>query len=169
MYIFGEGVYPRATFEFREATVTYEFQLYETVNNLFSASGAGANFVGRQIAPEFTLIRIVGETPYLHKAVDQTFQYNGKLTPVEYPYRQFDVTVELIQAGQSVRTIEYADCSIKNYKINTRADNEEGYTSAGRAGFAVVETYTFECAGYTPQAPTYDRLVEEKQNRKPYQ
>jgi hypothetical protein len=169
MYIFGEGVYPQATFTFRDATVTYEFQLFETVNNLFGGATSSAAFSGRQAGPEFTLIRVVGETPYLHEAVDQTYTYNGRASGFDYPYKEFDVKVEMIQAGQSIRTIEYADCSITNYKINTRADNEEGYTSGGRAGFAVVETYTFACAGYDPQSPLYDMMIEEQQNRKPYQ
>lgn len=168
VYVFAEGVNPKATFEFRDATVTYEFQLYDTVNNLFSASAAGSAFTTRQIAPEFTLARIVGDTPYLHMAVDQTYQYNGRASGYDYPYREFDVTVELDQAGESVRTLEYTDCSITNYKINTRTDNEEAYTTGGKTGFALVETYTFSCTGFTPHAPTYDKMVKE-QNKKPYE
>jgi hypothetical protein len=167
VYVFAEGVYPKATFGFRDATVTYEFQMYDTVNNLFSTSANG--FTTRQMAPEFTLARAIGETPYLHEAVDQTFRYNGKSSGFDYPYKEFDVTVELVQAGQSLRTLEYEDCSITNYKINTRTDNEEGYTTGGKTGFAVVETYSFSCAGFTPHAPTYDKLVKEQQNKKPYE
>jgi hypothetical protein len=166
VYVFAEGVNPQATFKFRDATVTYEFQLYDTVNNLFGTIGSSST---RQVAPEFTLARIAGDTPYLHEAVDQTFQYNGKSSGFDYPYKEFDVTVELIQAGQSVRTIEYSDCSITNYKINTRTDNEEAYTTGGKTGFAVVETYTFGCTGFTPHAPMYDKMVKEQQNKKPYE
>jgi len=166
VYVFAEGVYPQATFTFRDQTVTYDFQLYDTTNNLFSTSASG--FTTRQTAPEFTLIRAVGDTPYLHEAVDQTFEYGGK-SMQDYPYKFFGVTVDMIQAGQSVRTMEYKDCSISNYKINTRTDNEEGYTTGGKTGFAVVETYTFICTGFTPKAPLYDALVKEEQNRKPYQ
>jgi hypothetical protein len=165
-YIFAEGVYPQATFEFRDATVTYEFQAYTTTNSLFGSNGG---FTTRQVAPEFTLQRIVGNTPYLHEAVDQTFEYNGKSTGFDYPYKQFDVTVEMIQAGQSVRTMEYADCSVTNYKIATEFDKEEGYVTGGKTGFAVMETYTFVCAGFTPVAPLFDQMVEEKQKHKPYE
>lgn len=167
VYVFAEGVYPQATFKFRDATVTYDFQLYDTTNNLFSSSASG--FATKQVAPEFTLIRIVGDSPYLHEAVDQTFAYNGKTTGFDYPYKEFDVIVDMIQAGQPVRTMEYSDCSITNYKINTRTDNEEGYTTGGKTGFAVAETYTFICTGFKPHSPIYDQMVEEKQNRKPYQ
>jgi len=167
VYVFAEGVYPQATFKFRDATVTYDFQLYDTTNNLFSAGASG--FTIRQTAPEFTLIRIVGDSPYLHEAVDQTFEYGGKSSGFDYPYKEFDVVVDMIQAGQSVRSMEYSDCSITNYKINTRTDNEEGYTTGGKTGFAVTETYTFICTGFTPHSPIYDQMIEEKQNRKPYQ
>lgn len=166
VYVFAEGVYPQATFEFRDATVTYEFQAYATTNSLFGSNGG---FTTRQIAPEFTLQRIVGDTPYLHEAVDQTFEYNGKTSGFDYSYKQFDVAVEMVQAGQSVRTMEYADCSINNYKILTDFDKEEGYVTGGKTGFAVMETFTFVCNGFTPVAPLYDQMVEEKQNHKPYE
>ncbi|MEM2160203.1 MAG: hypothetical protein QXN55_04540 [Candidatus Nitrosotenuis sp.] len=166
VYVFAEGVNPQATFKFRDATVTYDFQLYDTTNNLFSTSASG--FTTKQTAPEFTLARIVGDTPYLHEAVDQTFENGGK-SMQDYPYKFFDVSVQMTQAGQSMRTMEYKDCSINNYKINTRTDNEEAYTTGGKTGFAVVETYTFVCNGFTPHAPLYDAMIKEQQNRKPYQ
>jgi hypothetical protein len=67
-----------------------------------------------------------------------------------------------------MRTMEYKDCSINNYKINTRTDNEEAYVTGGKTGFAVVETYTFICNGFTPKSPLFDAMIEEQQNRKPY-
>ena len=166
VYVFAEGVHPQATFKFREATVTYDFQMYDTTNNLFSTVGG---FTTKQVSPEFTLARIVGDTPYLHKAVDETFANNGKTNGLEYPYREFDVIVEMIQAGESTRTIEYGDCSIANYKVGTRTDNEEGYTTGGKTGFAVTETYTFTCNGFKPIAVDYDNMIEQLQNKKPYE
>ncbi len=166
VYVFAEGVYPQATFKFKEAIVTYDFQGFTTTNNLFSTNGG---FTTRQTAPEFTLQRIVGETPYLHEAVDQTFEYGGKITLQEYPYKLFDVTIDFIQAGQPVRTLKYSDCSVQNYKISAEFDKEEGYTTGGKTGFAELETFTFICNGFTPMAPLYDQMVEEKQNRKPYE
>jgi hypothetical protein len=166
VYVFAEGVYPQATFKFRDATVTYDFQLYDTTSNLFGTSASGFSTT-RNVNPEFTLIRIVGDSPYLHKAVDQTFE-NGGRSIQDYPYKEFDVIVEMIQAGQSMRTMEYSDCSITNYKINTRTDNEEAYTTGGKTGFALAETYTFACTGFEPSSPLYDAMMEEQQNRKPY-
>lgn len=166
VYVFAEGVYPQATFKFKEAIVTYDFQAFNQVNNLF---GIMSNGVARSTSPEFTLQRIVGETPYLHEAVDQTWQYQGRTTALEYPYKLFDVTVEMIQAGKAVRVFEYGDCQLTNYKVSTEFDKEEGYTTGGKTGFAVMETYTFICNGYNPVAVTYDEMIKEKQNRKPYE
>lgn len=156
VYVFGEGVSPQATFKFREQTETYEFQLFDMSSNLFGTTASGFN--ARSQAPEFTLSRIVGDTPYLHKAVDETFANNGRTAIQDFPYKIFDVSVNTMQAGQSLREIEYKDCSITNYKINTRTDNEEGYTSGGKAGFALVETYTFTCTSFTPHATDYDAM-----------
>ena len=167
VYIFGEGVYPQATFNFRSGTVTYDFQLYDMTNNLFGTTANGFTST-RTISPEFTLVKVVGDTPYLHKAVDQTFENGGK-TISEYDYKMFDVTIEMIQAENSLRAIEYKDCSITNYKINTRTDNEEGYTTGGKTGFAVVETYTFACNGFNMESLDFNAMIADKQNKKPYE
>ena len=166
-YVFGEGVYPQATFNFRSGTVTYDFQLYDMTNNLFGTTANGFTST-RTISPEFTLVKVVGDTPYLHKAVDQTFE-NGGRTISEYDYKMFDVTIEMMQAEKSLRTIEYKDCSITNYKINTRTDNEEGYTTGGKTGFAVVETYTFACNGFNMESLDFNAMIADKQNKKPYE
>jgi hypothetical protein len=161
VYVFAEGVYPQATFKFREATVTYDFQAYTQVNNLFNTLSSG---VSRSTSPEFTLQRVVGDTPYLHQAIDQSWKYGGKISAMEYPYREFEVTIDFIQAGQPVRTFSYGDCSVTNYKVATEFDKEEGYTTGGKTGFAVMETYTFTCNGLEPTSPIYDAMIKEKQN-----
>jgi hypothetical protein len=158
VYVFAEGVSPQATFMFREATVTYDFQIFSTTNNLLNTVNNG---VARGTSPEFTLIRIVGDTPYLHKAVDQTFEYGGRAAVIDYPYKLFDVSVDMMEAGQSLRTFKYGDCSLTNYKINTRTDNEEGYTTGGKTGFAVTEEYYFSCNGLTQISHDYDQAVKQ--------
>ena len=164
-YVFGEGVTPQATFTFRDATVTYDFQLFDMTTNLFGTTTSG--FTTTRSSPEFTLARIVGNTPYLHKAVDQTYE-NGGRSIQDYPYKMFDVTVNLNQADKPQKTLQYKDCSITNYKVNTRTDNEEGYTTGGKTGFAVVETYSFACNGIHLSSPLYDEMIKE-QNKKPYE
>lgn len=157
-YVFAEGVSPEATFKFREKTVTYEFQGFTTVNNLFGTIGGG--FQTKQTSPEFTLQKIVGDTPYLHEAVDQTYEQGGNLAGQEYPYQKFDVEVKMKLDGKSVRTLKYGDCSVANYKITSEFDKEEGYTTAGKTGFALLETYTFQCKGFKPTSPIYDDMKD---------
>lgn len=170
VYVFGEGVNPKATFVFRDTTVTYDFQLFDMTSNLFGSSAAGSNFqYARQNSPEFTLARIVGDTPYLHTAVDQSYEYGGRLALQDYPYKLFDVTVNLDQAGSPQKTISYKDCGITNYKVNTRTDNEEGYVTGGKTGFAVVETYSFQCNGFNMESPDFNAMIAETENKKPYE
>jgi hypothetical protein len=165
MYPFAEDVYPVATFKFRDATVTHDFQLFDTTNNLFSTSVSG--FTTKQVAPEFVLQKVVGDTPYLHKAVDQTFEMGGKSSLQDYPYKEFDVTVEIVKGDTTFRTFDYTKCSISNYKIKSEFDKAESFT--GKDAFAVLEQYTFVCLGYKQSSPMYDAMMEENQNRKPYQ
>lgn len=158
VYVFAEGVYPQATFKFKDATVTYQFQAYTQTTDLLSNTGRG-------LTPEFTLQRVVGDTPYLHKAVDQAYQNNGKLSAFDFPYQEFDVEIELIQAGETMRVFKYGDCQIGNYKTATEFDKEEGYTTGGKTGFAVMETYTFSCAGFEPVATSYKQMMKSTMDR----
>ncbi len=160
VYVFAEGVAPQATFVFKDATVTYDFQLFSQTQGF----GGG----GRGNSPEFTLIRIAGNTPYLGKAVDDAHTYTTR-SGLDFPYKEFDVKVNLMQAGEPVKTLDYHRCNISNYKVDTRTDNEEGYTTGGKTGFAVTEIFTFACGGYQPYTPQYDQIVADEQNKKPYQ
>jgi hypothetical protein len=157
MYPFAEDVNPRVTFKFRDATVTHDFQL------ISQTSGFGNS--GRGFTPEFTLQKTIGDTPYLHKAVDETTQYSTR-SGLEYAYREFDVTIDIVQGNQVLRTLDYSRCGISNYKINTEFDKAESFT--GRDAFALLEQYTFTCAGYVSSSPMYDQMVKEQQNKKPY-
>lgn len=163
-YLFGEGVNPKATFVFREATVTYDFQLFTQTSNLFASAGGGVS--QRTAVPEFTLVKIVGDTPYLHEAVDQTYYYQGRSTSHEYPYKFFDVIVNFERSGEVLRTFKYTECSVTNYKIDTRTDNEEAF--AGKTVFALAETYSFQCNGFLPQNPTYQAIKNSVDKYSPY-
>jgi|GEM_PF-864143 len=161
-YIFADGVSPEATFKFQEKTVTYEFQGFNTVSNLFGNSGG---FQTNNATPEFTLQKIVGPTPYLHRAVDETYEQKGSMARQEYPYQKFDVVVKLKMGGESVRTLKYGDCSVSNYKITAEFDKEEGYTTGGKTGFALLETYTFQCMGFKPSSPIYDTMKDANSDK----
>jgi hypothetical protein len=168
VYIFAEGVNPQVTFTFREGQEIVDFQLFDMTSGIFS-TGANSAFTKPTLqAPEFSLIKVVGNTPLLHRAVDQVYENGGKYTIVDYPYREFDATVNLNQAGSPQKTFSYKDCSIVNYKVNTRTDNEEGYTTGGKTGFAVVETYNIQCAGMQMSSPDYDSMIKEA-NKLPFE
>lgn len=146
MYVFGESLYPMATFKFKDAIVTYPFQ------TLTQVSGFG---VGRGTTPEFTLQRIPGETPHLHQALVEAHIY-GKLA-MDSTYKEFDMTVDLVQQGKDILTLEYQRCNISNHKIITEFDKAESFT--GKDGFAVLEQYTFTCSGYMPESPLYKEMM----------
>jgi hypothetical protein len=153
VYVFAEGVTPEATFQFRDATATYEFQAFTQLTG-FSA-------VGRGNTPEFTLQKVAGDTPYLYEAVDQTHEFSTRAI-LDFPYKEFNVTVNLMQAGQPVRTFDYNRCQITGYKVITEFDKEEGYTTGGKTGFAVMDQFTFTCGGYMPQNPVYEEMTKPK-------
>lgn len=165
VYVFGEGVNPQVTFTFKDGVETDDFQMFDMTSGLFGTSATG--FTQTRSSPEFTLARIVGNTPLLHKAVDQTYENGGK-SIVDYPFKQFDVTVNTNQAGTPQKTFAYKGCFMTNYKVNTRTDNEEGYVTGGKTGFAVVETYTFACNGLQLLSPDYDAMIKE-QEKAPYE
>ncbi|MEM4391637.1 MAG: hypothetical protein QXG67_02495 [Candidatus Nitrosotenuis sp.] len=156
-YVFAEGIYPQATFKFRDGTVTHDFQLFSQTNNLFTSQSGGISL--RHAVPEFTLQKVPGATPLLHKAVDQTWEYKGRTTPIEYPYREFDVIVTLTDGKDAVRSFEYTKCAITNYKVITEFDKMKGHTK--NEGFALLEQYSFQCNGFVPKN-TYDSAIKTK-------
>jgi hypothetical protein len=159
VYLFAEGVNPHVTFTFGDKTEEVDFQLF-TQTQGFENNGRGTS-------PQFTLTKIAGGTPYLYDAVD-TVHANGLDSRQSGSYFDFSAKVDLMQAGEPVRTLKYDRCNITNYKIDTRTDNEEGYTTGGKTGFAVTETFTFDCGGYVGENPALVALMKE-QNKKPYE
>ena len=152
-YIFAEGVHPQATFKFKDVTATYQFQVF-TQNSGFGSTGRGNT-------PEFQLIRVPGNTPYLYEAVDEANHYATSGFD-NSQYGKFDVTVSLIQNNTAIRAFDYKDCRVSGYKVITEYDKEEGYTTGGKTGFALQDQYTVTCAGFWPKNPLYDELIKAK-------
>ncbi|TAK16502.1 MAG: hypothetical protein EPO37_08275 [Nitrosarchaeum sp.] len=144
-FVFVEKISTTALFEFRDGTEIVPIQQFT------QTSGFGIRGDSRQI-PTFTMEKIVGLTPYLYEAADQAQKYGPEM---EYPYKNFDVTVFLAAEGDTLRSFEYSDCVITSYTVTTRSDNEEGYTGKG---FAIVDQFTFECRGYEPHNPIMDEM-----------
>jgi len=106
----------------------------------------------------FEVEGIIGKSPHLHKALDEAYKYRMmKLTggsSHEYEYRFFDVDVDLIRDGQSIRVLHYYNCEILGYEAVTLNSNDyESYTSS-KTGFAVVDKIEFRCGGINGESPS---------------
>lgn len=150
VYVFAEGVNPRITFIFRDGVEVTDFQAFTQTNAL-----SGANGINTQ--PEFTLVRVPGNTPLLYKAADELIA-KGKRGSIEWQHNRFDTTVDLVQAGEPVRSFEYTGCEITSYRVYTDWDKEEGYTTGGKTGFAVQDEFKLLCMGFIPKNPQLDQM-----------
>jgi len=146
VYVFAEGVSPRATFTFNDGMETSDFVAFTQVNG-----NTGTN--GRSTAPEFTLVKVPGSTPLLYKAADEILKKGGN-SNIDSQINRFSVRVDLNQAGQPVRSFEYERCEVTSYKVYTEYDKEEGYVTGGKTGFALQDEFRLLCSGMIPIDPT---------------
>ena len=137
-YKMAENTHAILTFEFRDGTETHEFPVYSMTTNYVSNEGT-----------TFEVQGVVNHGPHLHQALDDAFKYrlmiqNG--ASVEFDYRFFDVDVEIVNDKESIKTIQYFDCQILDYAIDTLNDDYESYLSSS-SGFAIVDDIEFACSG----------------------
>ena len=166
--VFVEDTSVTAVFEFRDGTEMSAIQQFTQTGGYGtttyssgtakSKSQESSETTGRS-KPAFTMEKIVGGTPYLYEAADETQKYFAS-SGFEYDYKYFDVTVYLAKGGDVLRAFEYRDCQVTNYVVTTRSDNEEGYTGKG---FVLVDQFSFECKGYTPMNPAMDKMNTKEQ------
>lgn len=149
VYVFAEGVSPRATFTFNQGAETSDFQVFTQ-----TAGNTGTN--GRGTAPELTLVKVPGNTPLLYKAADEILKKGGN-SNIESQDNRFSLRVDLNQAGQPVRSFDYERCEVTSYKVYTDYDHEEGYTTGGKTGFALQDEFKLLCLGMTPVNPTLEQ------------
>ncbi len=129
-------VTPVLTFTFRDGIETQEFPVFEMGENFVSNSGA-----------TFSVEGTVTDSPLLHKAMDEAYKYrlvsgNG----YEYQYKYFDVDVDFVKDTESIFTLDYNNCKIDNYQVETLDSNDyESYFK--EVGFAIVDKIDFECSG----------------------
>ena len=154
VYIFAEGVNPRVTFGFSDGTEVSDFQIFTQTSGLSGTNGRGTQ-------PEFTLIKVPGNTPFLYRGVDELLT-KGNRSGVDWQYNRFDVIVDLVQAGESLRSFKYTGCEVNSYRVYTDWDKEEAYTTGGKTGFAVQDEFKFLCQGYSPQNPQLEQMNSEK-------
>ncbi|MGI0055985.1 MAG: hypothetical protein ACREAK_01280 [Nitrosarchaeum sp.] len=142
VYVFAEGVSPRATFTFSQGVETADFQVFTQ-----TAGVSGTN--GRGTAPEFTLVKVPGNTPLLYKAADELL-LQGNRAAIDWQNNKFNVRIDIVQAEQPVRSFNYEKCEVNSYKVYTDYDKEEGYVTGGKTGFAVQDEFKLLCSGMTP-------------------
>ena len=128
-------VTPVLTFTFRDGIETYEFPVFEMGENFVDNSGVS-----------FSVEGTVTNSPLLHQAMDQAYQYRLSNAAYDYHLKYFDVDADFIKENNSIITIHYRDCTIDNYQVETMDSNDyESYFA--KTGFAVVDKIDFECGG----------------------
>lgn len=148
-YLFAEDTVITGMFDFDKETEISRFEIF-TQNTGFKAKEKFA----------FTLEKIVGETPLLHKVADQNFWYRNSGGQKKGD-NTFDVKIIISQGKDQKRSFSYSNCFIKDYFVVTKTDNEEGWTQG--KGFAVVDHFEVQCGGYQPNNPVYEEMTAVKE------
>jgi len=147
-YNFAEDTVITGIFHFNDGHEISKFEVFRQI----SGFKAKEPFV-------FELEKIVGSTPLLHKAANLSFLYRN--SPAEKQERtEFDVKIVISQGSEQKRAYEYTDCYVKDNSVFTRTDNEEGWTQG--KGFAVVDTFEFQCQEMNILNPVYDAMITNK-------
>ena len=145
-YDMAGDVVPTLTFMFRDGIETHEFPVFSMGENFVANSGTS-----------FFVEGTVTNSPLLHKAMDEA--YENRLVSgngYDYPFKFFDVDVNFVKNGESVRTLDYSNCKIDNYQVETLDSNDwESYFK--EIGFAIVDKIDFNCSGVN-----YDNEIKSK-------
>ena len=142
-YGVGAGPHALVTFTYDDGVEVLSFPEFDQSNVL------------SKFNPTFTLEGIVGDFPMLYNHVDENLSVQS--TTGKGTVETFHVDVELVYGIDNVRGFNYSDCRVLNYDVGSDMDKEESYI---KGKFALENTFTFECTGYTPNNPMYDKLFE---------
>ncbi len=149
-YKMAEDVKAILTFTFRDGVETHEFPVFSMSSDFVSGDGTFFEVKG-----------VVGNAPHLHKALDEAFKFRlmkaGGGT-FEYDYRFFDVDVDFTRNGESFIVLDYYNCEINDYQVETLNSHDyESYLSS-KSGFAIVDTIEFQCGGMSSDNGYGDEL-----------
>jgi hypothetical protein len=144
-YLSAEGVTTTGVFKFREGTELLPVQVFTQVSGF-----------KRTQAFVFTIEKVVGNTPFLHKHVDESFLYRNSQDEKEN-WNPFDVEMVISTGPYAKRVVEYGKCYIDDYSLVTLRDGEEGYFNKG---FANVERMTLACRSMEFQNPSLEAYQE---------
>jgi hypothetical protein len=128
-------VQPVLTFTFREGVETYEFPVFKMGENFADNSGVS-----------FSVEGTVTDSPLLHEAMDEAYKYRFSNDAFDYHLKYFDVDASFVKDGESIIILDYNNCRIDNYKVETLDSNDyESYFKG--IGFAIVDKIDFVCSG----------------------
>ena len=114
-YLTAEGVTTTGVFKFREGTEVLPIQVFTQSTGF------------KRLQPfTFSIEKVVGPTPYLHKHVDESFLYRNSQDEKEN-WNPFDVEMIVSTGPYAKRVVDYSKCYIDDYSLVTLRDNEEGY------------------------------------------
>ena len=126
---------PVLTFTFRDGIETHEFPVFKMGENFVDDSGVS-----------FSVEGTVSNSPLLHKAMDEAYLYRYSNAAFDYQFKYFDVDADFVKNGESIISLEYNNCRIDNYRVETLDSNDyESYTK--KVGFAIVDKIDFVCSG----------------------
>ncbi len=128
-------VTPVLTFTFRDGIEIYEFPVFEMNENFADNSGVS-----------FSVEGTVTNSPLLHEAMDEAYKYGLSNAAFDYQFKYFDVNADFVRNGESIISLDYSNCRIDNYHIETLDSNDfESYFK--EVGFAIVDMIDFVCSG----------------------
>jgi hypothetical protein len=134
-YKMADDIYANFTFTFKDGVEFHEFPVFKM----------GDNYVNKNVSPSFSVEGVVGESPHLHKALDDAFKYKANPS-YQWDYQLFDIDIDFIKNGTIMMTVPYHDCHVDDYKVETLTDDYESYMSS-KTGFAIIDQIDFQCSG----------------------
>lgn len=126
---------PVLTFTFRDGIETHEFPVFEMDENFTDNSGTS-----------FSVAGTVTQSPLLHQAMDEAYKYRSSNAAFDYQFKLFDVDVNFVKEDKSVITLDYNNCRVDNYQVETLDSNHYG-SYFKEVGFAIVDKINFACSG----------------------
>lgn len=137
-YKMAGDITPVLTFTFRDGVEVYSFPVFSMGENLVDNSGVS-----------FSVEGTVSKSPLLYATLDESYKYRFSNAAFDYQMKYFDVDADFVRDGESIVSLDYRNCRVDNYNVETLDSNDyESYFK--EVGFAVVDKITFVCSGVNP-------------------
>jgi len=134
-YKMANDIYANFTFTFKDGVEVHQFPVFKMEDD----------YVNKNVSPSFSVQGVVGDSPHLHKALDDAFKYKGNPS-YEWNYQLFEVNIDFIKNGEIISKLAYHDCYVDDYKVETLTATYESYLSSS-SGFAIIDDINFLCGG----------------------